>query len=302
MQPHVIWGSVENTTANGKDSSSTSHDRGSVGGDGSSSGSSHHALRRGRGLPVDVRALLEGVTFHEESNSSGGSCWSQAAPAPEHEAGSSSPAKTMRSIGNSRPQVPLADASAATPREIEETSESDDNADAGGGQSFIDDVVKNLGEEERDALIAIMLQNQIELSPGLSEFWSAGSTQHSKGKCRPCHYAHTKPGCKNGKDCKFCHLPHTKKSGPKPAMSKRLHCKQFVTMLEEASNKNPEQFMEALRSAALRSTYLQGMLERRLQQQAELPQARLTSSDVSASMDHLPSLPSDASRKNIVSL
>lgn len=115
--------------------------------------------------------------------------------------------------------------------------------------------------EDEDALLQAMRQ--------ASEFWSVGSASHSKGTCKPCHYIHTKTGCMHGSECPFCHVPHTKKSRQKPGKSKREHCHTFFGALEELSRHKSDQFVEAMRSASSRSTYMERILERHLQHKEE---------------------------------
>jgi len=96
--------------------------------------------------------------------------------------------------------------------------------------------------------------------------WSKGSKLHESGKCKPCHYVHTKLGCLNGEECNFCHISHTKKSRPRPCKTKRMQCKRIVSMLEAASAKDPEQFAEATRVLSSQSTYLRTVLKTKLNQ------------------------------------
>jgi hypothetical protein len=44
------------------------------------------------------------------------------------------------------------------------------------------------------------------------ELPSFGSADHHVGRCKPCHYAHTRSGCSMGKECNRCHFRHQKRS------------------------------------------------------------------------------------------
>lgn len=93
--------------------------------------------------------------------------------------------------------------------------------------------------------------------------WSKGSRMHEAGKCKPCHYVHTKLGCLNGEECNFCHIPHTKKTRPRPCKTKRMQCKRIVSMLEAATAKDPEQFAEATKLLSSQSLYLRSVVKSR---------------------------------------
>jgi len=94
--------------------------------------------------------------------------------------------------------------------------------------------------------------------------WSVGAARHSTGQCRPCRFARALAGCVNGRDCSFCHLDHTK-GRSRPSKSKRLKCKKFLRYLESLSDKDPERFKEALGKVTTQSSYLQGMLSKKLE-------------------------------------
>lgn len=91
--------------------------------------------------------------------------------------------------------------------------------------------------------------------------WSKGAALHSEGKCKPCHYVHTKLGCLNGQECGFCHLPHSAKSKPRPCKTKRLQCKRIVNMIEAAAEKDPQQFAEATKLLSNQSLYLRSVIQ-----------------------------------------
>jgi len=95
--------------------------------------------------------------------------------------------------------------------------------------------------------------------------WSVGSAKHGTGLCRPCHYAHTKEGCKDKEACEFCHLPHTdmgqKKKRPCP---KR---RQQVRMLANHVNDallllGPEESSDVVDNFTSGSAYMHRVLNR----------------------------------------
>lgn len=122
---------------------------------------------------------------------------------------------------------------------------------------------EGLSSNEQGDVVAIMIKTAEEesLPPELREFWSEGSKLHGRGPCRPCHYFHTRSGCKHGPACKFCHIPHTKKSHPRPSQSQRMLCRRFVAALAQLQQTRPDA-CETLNSAlGSRSSYLQCLLK-----------------------------------------
>lgn len=243
MKKHLIWGDVEATLC---DSSSTSLSRSDGDGSGSLRGVGENmrcvVMRR---LPEKVQAYLPSVDFQEDSRSSNsGTMWRRRTSTPG--------------------PIDVDSAAVEAGNELElESPEREGPADLGADVSALENVVRNLEEKERDALIGEVLQS--------SQFWCVGSASHSAGKCRPCHYIHTKTGCTNGRDCPFCHVPHTKRGRKKPGKSKRIRCHEFASTLEGLDPEDREYFMEAMWSASSRSLYLRSILEKRLQQKEEVP-------------------------------
>jgi hypothetical protein len=63
--------------------------------------------------------------------------------------------------------------------------------------------------------------NMIDFNALLASEPSMGSIHHRLGHCHPCHYVHSKVGCRHGKMCGLCHYPHDRrkrgiKSKPMP--------------------------------------------------------------------------------------
>lgn len=96
--------------------------------------------------------------------------------------------------------------------------------------------------------------------------WSKGSLLHSEGKCRPCHYIRTSLGCLTGRECEYCHLAHTRKSRPRPCKTKRMQCNRIVSMLEDVADKDTEQFAAVVQDLSTQSSYLRGLIRKRLKQ------------------------------------
>lgn len=229
VNSHTIWGSIEAV------------------------GDSHSTLVSksdgdAEGLPAAVQATLADVEFQEYSASSSQDrgCAGQQ-PEPARSAGNL--AAKVRADTEARPTQLGGAGGVAWP------------AGSGARLGALEDVAQSLGEKEQKALVQELLQN--------SKFWSLGSAAHSKGRCRPCHYIHTKAGCQNSRECLFCHVPHTRRGGLKAGKSKRLHCQEFVSSLEELGITSKEQITEAICVASSRSAYLRGILLRRLEHQAE---------------------------------
>lgn len=264
---HVIWGDVEgmagsNQSKSSSDvrdsSSSSSHVPGSAGPSLHHSGSSSMP-KKVRKFPGDITRYLETITFVDQSTSSQSnqSSTQGSLTSPERSPGRKS-ASGAASSGGHKVEASASAPDSALARQDEE-AEAEERRD-----DFPEAAWEALGEDEMDAIMAKMLQQHEEATPASAQSWSVGSDLHNEGKCRPCHYVHTDLGCLNGNHCNFCHLPHTKKSRPRPCKTKRLQCKKFVRMLEEVRSKKPEQFAEAMQSVSARSSYLHGILKKRL--------------------------------------
>eukprot|EP00927_Polykrikos_kofoidii_P073053 TRINITY_DN69128_c0_g1_i1.p1 TRINITY_DN69128_c0_g1~~TRINITY_DN69128_c0_g1_i1.p1 ORF type:complete len:345 (-),score=40.98 TRINITY_DN69128_c0_g1_i1:57-1016(-) len=182
--------------------------------------------RRSRSLPADMQQHLAHVVFHDESRSS-----------------------------------------------AEIHSSTDDSAEARVPGGFCATPSVQVGEPPTVPVTAVVGPDvdvdadqpaESKMASVDGEPWSKGSELHESGKCKPCHYIHTKLGCLNGQECKFCHISHSKKSRPRPCKTKRMQCKRIVSMLETASAKDPEQFADATRMLASQSTYLQSVLKNQL--------------------------------------
>jgi len=96
------------------------------------------------------------------------------------------------------------------------------------------------------------------------ELWSKGSEKHGAGKCRPCHFFHTKAGCSSGSKCKFCHVPHTNSGKLRVGMSKRIACKRIADSLQSKCAGDPQAFNRELEEWSSHSSYLRNILEERL--------------------------------------
>jgi len=116
----------------------------------------------------------------------------------------------------------------------------------GVGPGSVKALMAALSDSERQTIRALVLEYKEMLHLDLGDFWSKGSGLHSKGTCKPCHYAHTKRGCANGKDCEFCHIPHASMGRARPCRSKRMQSKRFDAMLEGVNSEDPAIFGEGV--------------------------------------------------------
>lgn len=243
MITHLIWGDIEKTDLSS--SSSFSRSDGDIAG------------------PSRTKAYLASIAFQEDSRSSTSFEKSPATgsgPAEQEPEG-------RRALGAAAADPEATAPPAAGTAELEAPApESRGRAAASGGGAgaaslaALESAVQGLEEKDRLALVQAVLQ--------ASAFWCAGSALHGKGRCRPCHYIHTKAGCLNGRECLFCHVPHTRRGGLKAGRSKRMHCHSFVSSLEALGLTSREELMEAMWAASSRSAYLQGILLKRQEEEA----------------------------------
>lgn len=102
-----------------------------------------------------------------------------------------------------------------------------------------------------------------------AEIWSRGSEQHRSGNCRPCHYAHTKSGCRSGSECNFCHIPHTTVKQTRVCATRRRQCQRVASFLQQAHLEGRPGLQEAVKSFTSRSQFLHGILVDDLKKQPE---------------------------------
>jgi len=94
--------------------------------------------------------------------------------------------------------------------------------------------------------------------------WSVGSAKHGAGQCRPCHFAHTKDGCKDKEACQFCHLPHTSMSQKRPSKPRRRQCRVLASLVQEACEiLNPGEYSDVVEHLGSSSTYMQKVLKKK---------------------------------------
>jgi len=93
---------------------------------------------------------------------------------------------------------------------------------------------------------------------------SPGSIQHESGKCNPCHYFHTKTGCKIGSTCCYCHM-HGMDVRPRPCKSKRAKAKSQVGILDNIDD--PEDLKQCAAEMESRGGYLKVLVQSKLRQQ-----------------------------------
>jgi len=92
--------------------------------------------------------------------------------------------------------------------------------------------------------------------------WSVGSAKHGAGQCRPCHFVHTKDGCKDKEACQFCHLPHTSMNQKRPSKPRRQQCQMLASVVHEASAiLNAGEYSDVVENISSRSNYMQRVLK-----------------------------------------
>eukprot|EP00419_Tripos_fusus_P008048 CAMPEP_0172685692 /NCGR_PEP_ID=MMETSP1074-20121228/20426_1 /TAXON_ID=2916 /ORGANISM="Ceratium fusus, Strain PA161109" /LENGTH=177 /DNA_ID=CAMNT_0013504883 /DNA_START=29 /DNA_END=562 /DNA_ORIENTATION=- len=92
--------------------------------------------------------------------------------------------------------------------------------------------------------------------------WSVGSAKHGSGLCRPCHYCHTKDGCRAGEDCQFCHLPHTSVDQKRPCRARRRQCRIIADIVKDSGEDlDHGEYVDVIESIGSKSTYMQKVLK-----------------------------------------
>mmetsp|Transcript_63474 Transcript_63474/g.164734 ORF Transcript_63474/g.164734 Transcript_63474/m.164734 type:complete len:304 (-) Transcript_63474:121-1032(-) len=249
MGPHVIWGNIE--------PASTSSD-----------------IPESSGTPV---ASHEGLNFHEgDGGLQGNSETKGDEPTSEKSDWWRRVPPDVRMYVNSHVSVNNEESSSTTNSQsgslpfaakVSDGSQSRRAQAAAGASDLQNDSAESDGTDEQLA------------DPGT---WSRGSAKHAEGKCRPCHYVRTTAGCLNAENCDFCHLAHRRKNRPRPHRRKRMQCKKYADMLEDAEANNPEVFREAIEGLSSRSAYLQSVVLHRLRDKAETADAGTELADPSA--------------------
>mmetsp|Transcript_110771 Transcript_110771/g.346575 ORF Transcript_110771/g.346575 Transcript_110771/m.346575 type:complete len:282 (-) Transcript_110771:59-904(-) len=244
-QVHFIWGSVETPSHN--NSSSTDASSLSTGNDQSLNRRPLHPALR---IPNECVKLAESSSSAKSAEPSA-SASARVAGEPTSSCGSSHKAKralaaeivAAHAAHEAAAQQGPAPAAEASGRN-EENEEGEEDEEEGGGRRV------PAAQPLLDA----------------AELWSKGSALHSSSKCRPCHYVHTSLGCMNGRNCTFCHLPHTGKNRPRPSKAKRLLCKNMANTLEDMTNQDSSQFTDVMKTVASQSSYMRGILKKRLKE------------------------------------
>jgi len=95
---------------------------------------------------------------------------------------------------------------------------------------------------------------------------SRGSIDHESGKCSPCHYFHSKAGCKNGSRCSYCHM-HGKDFRPRPCRAKRAKAKSLAGILDELDN--PGDLERCAAEMESKGGYLKVVVQSKLRQQQQ---------------------------------
>mmetsp|Transcript_44752 Transcript_44752/g.130306 ORF Transcript_44752/g.130306 Transcript_44752/m.130306 type:complete len:284 (-) Transcript_44752:237-1088(-) len=239
-QHHIVWGKVDLS--------------GSQSDVGSSADNSSPEARRGASKMMLAGDILQSITFEPESESS-----AQVSASAER-----SGARKQSSGGDSAPWVSAALSSQRADKAAQATGsrssgapgsaasggddlageDSDDEPDgAGGGHSFVWDVVRCFESRDFLVVVAAVLQRGGPDAEPFMEHWSEGAKRHQNGEtCRPCHYNYSATGCTSGANCGYCHLPHMK-SKPRASKPKRNQHYRFRLSLEQLMETHPDVVM-----------------------------------------------------------
>jgi len=95
---------------------------------------------------------------------------------------------------------------------------------------------------------------------------SRGSIDHESGKCSPCHYFHSKAGCKNGSRCSYCHM-HGKDFRPRPCRAKRAKAKSQAGILDKIGD--PGDLERCAAEMESKGGYLKVVVQSKLRQQQQ---------------------------------
>lgn len=107
------------------------------------------------------------------------------------------------------------------------------------------------------------------LPPGVP---TVGSLGHASGDCQPCHFVHTRIGCKYLAACEYCHLEHPRKKRERPSRLQRRQCQSLADQVVAslAQRGGPTFTLEECEGAVLGSPELAeaSWVRRRCAQQA----------------------------------
>lgn len=120
-----------------------------------------------------------------------------------------------------------------------------------------------------------------------ANLWSVGSSMHGIGECKPCHYAHTKEGCRSGAKCGFCHMPHTiPREAAMISSTRRRQCMFVARLLEEAEQRESPGYEHVAAILTSDSQFLEDRLKaRRLSTQKETRRELARSSRMTSQTD-----------------
>mmetsp|Transcript_117916 Transcript_117916/g.338147 ORF Transcript_117916/g.338147 Transcript_117916/m.338147 type:complete len:224 (-) Transcript_117916:97-768(-) len=92
--------------------------------------------------------------------------------------------------------------------------------------------------------------------------WSLGSSPHAVGKCIPCHWIHSRNGCKRERECGFCHIPHTHSDITKVGDNRKNQCAKFCAAFVAGYNaqKWDAPFRDLSLAVSSHSGYLRALL------------------------------------------
>mmetsp|Transcript_55593 Transcript_55593/g.129425 ORF Transcript_55593/g.129425 Transcript_55593/m.129425 type:complete len:157 (+) Transcript_55593:73-543(+) len=105
------------------------------------------------------------------------------------------------------------------------------DVDASRGHLLYSTSSSNAGDEPESDTLAenvALDESKSEEAVTVEGPWSIGSMQHEGGTCKPCYFACSAVGCRNGIDCRFCHFSHRGMNRPRPAKVRRALYKKII--------------------------------------------------------------------------
>jgi len=137
----------------------------------------------------------------------------------------------------------------------------------GSGHTDVDDPTHKIGGRQDGTTVSkhvvqkVDPENQAEVVQRVlsdAGFWSEGSKNHGRGRCRPCNYFNSREGCKAGEACTFCHLPHTGNSSGHGSISmwRRLTCKKLAALIQSRFAEDPETLRHVSGIVCAKSHYM----------------------------------------------
>lgn len=141
----------------------------------------------------------------------------------------------------------------------------------------------------------ISLVNEQQLPEGMP---SRGSLKHATGRCTPCHFFHSKAGCKLGKRCGFCHLEVEGRA--RPNRRRRAKAKSQIDNLPKSENPEDQQRLHEFES---RGGYFQELTKaREKREQREMRERQRRQGQLQSEHESEHQLEMEAQRSQLVQL